>query len=223
MSQNDYLYIMVSGTGTAIAKTIRLISRYSYNHVSLSLDPSFQNWVSFARVRKGTPLVGSFVSENLNRLSSTGKHLPVMIFRVPIDNEKKQKLEKVFALADKQTDVLLYNSFDCLMAGIGRQYPMAGSYTCLSFGNAITGNNFLTIEDFSNHLMDHLYYQGDLWDLVTRPEHNPSETYFDAQGFFRSTKQTCDFFYNLNRRRHCRNSFPDPIAAILTETKPTIA
>ena len=58
------IFILVSQTGTGMAKLIRCVSRYPYNHVSLTLDPSLTKWYSFARYVRDVPLHGGLVSES---------------------------------------------------------------------------------------------------------------------------------------------------------------
>ena len=42
MAETKSLYVMISRTDTGVGKLIRRLSRYPYNHVSLSLDPTFK-------------------------------------------------------------------------------------------------------------------------------------------------------------------------------------
>ena len=42
MAEKRYLYLMVSRTDTNIGRIIRVFSRYPYNHVSLSIDPTLR-------------------------------------------------------------------------------------------------------------------------------------------------------------------------------------
>ena len=61
MDHTPALYVMLTQTGTWMGKLICLFTHYEFNHVSVSLDPTFRNWVSFARYVRGVPLAGGFV------------------------------------------------------------------------------------------------------------------------------------------------------------------
>ena len=56
MSSRRQLFILVSQTHTGIARLIRGVCNYPYNHVSVTLDPSLRRWYSFARYVQDAPL-----------------------------------------------------------------------------------------------------------------------------------------------------------------------
>ena len=72
MRQTRTLYVMISRTTTHMAKFIRKCSRYPYNHVSLTLDPGFKTWYSFARYHKDAPFYSGFIREPVERFLADG-------------------------------------------------------------------------------------------------------------------------------------------------------
>ena len=103
MSKRHYLYLMISRTPTKMGKFIRIFTRFSYNHVSLSLDPTLQHWVSFARYVQQVPLAGGFVQENAPRFSAMAGSIPVRIYRVELSESHYRGLLTLFAKAGKRS------------------------------------------------------------------------------------------------------------------------
>lgn len=103
MAETKSLYVMISRTDTGVGKLIRRLSRYPYNHVSLSLDPTFQTWVSFARYVQNVPLYGGFIVEPAERFLAKGERIDVRIFRLDIPEEQHSRLERLFSMARRRT------------------------------------------------------------------------------------------------------------------------
>ena len=94
MAKKRQLYILVSQTQTGIARMIRNVSGYPYNHVSVTMDPSFQRWYSFARYVQDAPLYGGLVSESPQRLCAPDGDILVRAYRVEIPEHTAARLEK---------------------------------------------------------------------------------------------------------------------------------
>lgn len=166
MEKTDTLYVMISKTDTGIGKLIRGISGYPYNHVSLTLDPTFRTWVSFARVYAGIPLYGSFIRESTERYLAKGKQIDVRIFAVPLTERQARQLRQLFALAGKLTDELTYNHLELLASAIGLRFPVSGAYTCLGFARTVLGKDYDSIQALDIDLTPLLFYQGTLNQLA---------------------------------------------------------
>ena len=135
-----HLYVMLSRTDTGMGRFIRFFTREKYNHVSLSLDDTLQQFVSFGRYRQDVPLAGGYVPEPAERLLSCGKTMPVKIFRLDISETDAQGLDTVFGMAGQVP--LIYNSLGALLSSCHIPCPIPGSYTCLEFAGTILGNRF---------------------------------------------------------------------------------
>ena len=122
MAETKSLYVMISRTDTGVGKLIRRLSRYPYNHVSLSLDPTFKTWVSFARYVQNVPLYGGFIVEPAERFLAKGERIDVRIFRLDIPEEQHSRLERLFSMASQADGELLYNTFDVLAAAVGGRF-----------------------------------------------------------------------------------------------------
>lgn len=206
------LYLMLSRTETCMGRTIRTLTRYGYNHVSLSLDPRFQRWVSFARYVQGVPLAGGFVSESPERYLSSGGSVLVRIFQIHIPLSRYRKLKALFAQADRSDSGLIYNTFGALVTPIGLHFAVAGAYTCLEFADAVLGESHRSIRSLDKSLRPHLIYEGPLQELVSDSGSRTSP-YFVRRGPWGGVVDTTVHFARLCGRLFFGHF--DPVAASL--------
>jgi len=181
MAGKRQLFLLVSQTQTGIARMIRGVCRYPYNHVSITLDPSLKRWYSFARYVQDTPLHGGLVSESPRRLCAPEGDILVRAYRVEIPEQRAARLEGLLSLADDPASGLIYNHFDALASVFGGHITLPRCYTCLSFACEILGRQYLTIADLCRALEPCLFYEGPLSRLVNIAEEG-EETYFVPEG-----------------------------------------
>lgn len=184
MTQPRYLYIMLSETHTGMGRFIRNVSRFRYNHVSLTLDPSLRMWYSFARYHRDAPFYSGFIKEPVERFLAESGDANVRIFRREITPERYRRIEQLFLQAGRPETRLLYNYFDAMASVVNQKIAIGGAYTCLSFACAVLERQFRQIEDLNNALIDELYYEGSLKDL-TPDSGARDDTYFTNIGFVR--------------------------------------
>jgi hypothetical protein len=209
MQEANYLYIMLSRTGTGMGKVIRAFTHNEYNHVSLTLAPSFERFVSFARYTQGVALAGGFVMETPQRFLSAGQPVPVRIYRVDVTQERYEQLSSLFSLAESRTD-LIYNSLGALLSTWHLQCHIPGTYTCLEFAAAVLGKSFRSLQELQSFLEPYEVCRGNLNELV-KDNGDRSETYFTRRGFLRGTADTIAHFTRLTGRLLRISKCHDPI------------
>lgn len=210
MADTRYLYVMISQTDTGIAQLIRTFSRYPYNHVSMTLDPSLRNWCSFARYHQDAPFYSGFIKEPVERFLAKTGDAHVRIFRLEISNERAKRIEQLFLQAGRTETRLIYNYFDAVASVLNLKIAISGSYTCLSFACAVIGRQYRQIEDLNNALEPNLFYEGSLAQLV--PDSGCREdTFFQPIGFFKGTWRSAKQLALVTARfiRHRRGDFVD--------------
>lgn len=215
MNYNKKLYVMISKTDTGVGKLIRQVTKFPYNHVSLTLDDSLRTWVSFARYIQDTPLYGGFIVEPVERYLAKGQRIEVRIFAVDIPESRYLVLKELFALAGKKDPRLLYNLFELVTASVGIDVPIPGAYTCLGFANTIFGTHHKTIQAFNTHWEPCLFYEGSLADLA--PDSGcRDDIYFTRLGFRRGTAYSLNAIVNLLRFAFSRKRV-DPVTEALNK------
>ncbi len=193
------LYLMISQTGTGMGRMIRAVSRYPYNHVSLSLDPALRQWVSFARYSENMPLYGGFICESPERYLASGRDVSVRIFRLEIQESHAQRLETLFAQAGSRDFRLIYNTYDAIASTLHCRFPIPNAYTCLSFACTVLELPCRTIRDLDRYLSPLLYYEGPLSTLAT-DSGSRTDDYFRRLGMLRGYWNTARHFALLSGR-----------------------
>ncbi|MCQ2465185.1 MAG: hypothetical protein MJ095_06355 [Oscillospiraceae bacterium] len=89
---NDAIYIIVSQTGTIVAKIIKFFTRKPYNHSSVSTDITLSDMYSFCRNQIFFPLPAGFNQEIVGE-GTLGlfREIPCEIYRLPVTSEQKEK------------------------------------------------------------------------------------------------------------------------------------
>ena len=206
-----YLYVMLSRTDTGMGKVIRRFTAGEYNHVSLGLDDSLGQFVSFARYRVDVPLAGGYITEPARRLLSAGESLPVRIFRLEISQTDALSLEEIFRLAGCRESGLIYNSLGALMSTWHIPCPVPGAYTCLDFAGAILGASFPDIASLGEALSPWEVFHGDYFAIA--PTDDADNDYFLRRGFLKGTGDTLAHFGRLLLRVLRLKKISDPIAS----------
>ena len=193
------LYIMISETHTGIARLIRGVTRYPYNHVSLTLDPSLRQWYSFARFVQDAPFYGGFIREPIERFLAGEEDVQVRIFQVEIPEYQALQLEGLYEKASRSDSGLLYNLFDAAASGIGCSLPIPDAHTCLSFACSVLGQYHKTIRSLSTALEPYLIYEGSLAQLVP-DSGDRDDIYFTSVGLLGGTLKSAKQFGILTTR-----------------------
>lgn len=196
------VYIMASQTDTGIARLIRAVTHYPYNHVSLTLDPAFSSWYSFARYTQDAPLYGGFIHESPARLLGERADTRVRIFRVDIPEKSAKELEALLPLAGRRDSGLIYNHFDAIASVLGSHVPVPGCYTCLSFACHVLGKDFCRIEELCNALSPWEIYEGSLSELLHQ-EASRKDVYYSHMGLLRSSSHSAALLGLLLYRTLC--------------------
>lgn len=166
MIRTRKLFLMVSRTDTGVARCIRALSRYPYNHVSLTMDPQLRSWYSFARFVQDAPFYGGFIREPVERFYAENGDAQVRIYRVDIPEVTAQALEKMVEKAGRQDNVFLYNYFDALASALGGHVQIANAHTCLSFACSILDTYHVNIRSLCEELAPWLIFEGTLSSVL---------------------------------------------------------
>lgn len=220
MEQQRHLYIMLSRTGTGMAKVIRLFTRAHYNHVSLSLDDDLHHFVSFARYAQDVALAGGYITEPAERILASGDQIPVRIFRMEIPPARYEQLKSLFALAGDRKTGLIYNSLGAMLSTWHIPCPIPGAYTCLEFAGAVLGQRFRSLQALERYLAPFEIYQGELAAIVTDTGCR-TDPFFRRRGFFPGIGDTAVHFLRLFGRALHITRCNDPIAAYETGLCPS--
>ncbi len=186
MVHTKELYVMVSRTETGIARIIRAVSGYPYNHVSVTPDPTLRSWYSFARYVRSAPFYSGFICESPERLSAETGEAQVRIYRVEVPAVNVQGLEELIPLAGAPDSGLIYNHFDALANSLGCHVPVPRCHTCLSFACELLDQRHTSIASLCDALAPCLIYEGALSRRIPLEEAE-MDAYFSHMGWVRGS------------------------------------
>lgn len=104
------VYLVLSYTGTMLAKIVRFYTRKEYSHVSISLDKDLKRMYSFGRLNPYNAFIGGFVHESLD--TGTFKRFyktKTTIYEVDITDEQYDKLLKLINYFEKKKELYRFN------------------------------------------------------------------------------------------------------------------
>lgn len=91
----DYLFVLLSQTGTRVARFIRFFTKKPYNHASVATDLSLDEMYSFCRTYVHFPLPATFNQEIVGE-GTLGRYpvIPCEIYMIPVTKETKQEFHQ---------------------------------------------------------------------------------------------------------------------------------
>lgn len=129
------IYLLFSGTGTLLSRTIDLYTGKSLNHVSLSLDRALTRVYSFGRKRPSNPFSGGFVKEDFN--SPLFNQTNCAIYELEVTEEAYNQLSKKISLMELEQHLYNYNFLGLLGVMFNIEFHRERAYFCSQFVAAI--------------------------------------------------------------------------------------
>ncbi|MGF6375169.1 hypothetical protein M2140_000203 [Clostridiales Family XIII bacterium PM5-7] len=153
------VYVVVSRTNTLVGKVIRIMTKFEYNHVSVSLCEDIQPMFSFARYRGRSFWRGGFVEESWLRYLYQGKDVSIKVFELETETENYEKIKNEIVNMMENAKDYRYDFSGLLF----KKHQQDNNKTCLSFATEIlkmtTGNpqlEFKNIELLCMYLNQYL-------------------------------------------------------------------
>lgn len=168
-----YVYVLLTGTNTIVARLIRLYTRKPFSHASIALDVELEELYSFARKQRFNPLNSGFVKENLNTgVFGADKNARCGVYRIPVTEEQYEYASKeIKHFAENQKDYG-YNYIGLFSAMFGINVADGTHFMCSQFVYHIChksgiaqfpeNNGLVRPFDFHMKLKDNQIYKGKL-------------------------------------------------------------
>ncbi len=136
--ETEKVYIVLSQTGTALSRVLKLLTRAPYNHSSISLDENLQTMYSFGRVNPYNPFIGAFVEES----PSCGtfkrfKNTRVMVLEIEVSSGKRDELGRILSEMLRERARYHYNYLGLFLAAIRVHRKKQNCYYCSEFVKAM--------------------------------------------------------------------------------------
>jgi hypothetical protein len=128
------VYVILSVTPTLMGKIVRLFTRSSFNHSSISLTEDWNEMYSFARYRASNPLVGGFVKEFPQRLSlGKDRNVYIEVYKIPVSDKQFDEIERFIYNIKNDEEENIYNFRAAINILFGCKSNTYKAYTCSDF------------------------------------------------------------------------------------------
>ena len=168
-----YIYVVLTQTGTRVAKAIKYFTQAPYNHVSITTDKELCERFSFCRYKTRLPLPAGFTFENVNGgMFNLFHSVPCQIFGIKVTKEELERYNKVIQHFRKETKLYSYNVLGLVTMPLGIPFKRKNRFVCSQFvahvleeAGIVTFNksiSLITPDDFRYIPNASLLYSGDI-------------------------------------------------------------
>lgn len=126
------IHLVFSSTQNKMGRAIRGITKFEYNHVSVSVD-GMKTLYSFARYYRDTPLSGGFVRESRARYLCEKHPAKVAICEIDVTDAQHVKATEFIEKFSANDNYYIYNLASAAVSPIHIRIPISRAYTCVEF------------------------------------------------------------------------------------------
>lgn len=125
------IYILLTDTGTWFTKCIKLYTKKTFNHASLSLDKDFHQVYSFGRKNPYNPFFGGFVKENWR--NPFFRHTTCAIYACTISNNQYNDIQAFLKELNECKHQYRYNLLGLFAILFNIELERSNAYFCSQF------------------------------------------------------------------------------------------
>lgn len=172
--ENNYVYVLVSQSGTTVSKILKIFTRKPYNHVSVACEENLKEMYSFCRNRPERPLPATFNKEIIGE-GTLGKYnfIPCELYRIPVTDKQKELFSENLEYFKKNRHCFSYNCIGLGFIALKIAYRRKNKFVCSQFVGYILEKSGInsqiskpvclqTPEDFRHMPEAELIYKGNL-------------------------------------------------------------
>lgn len=128
------IYLVMSQTGSMLSRTIKLISRKNYNHISISLSEDLNYMYSFGRRKAYNPFIGRFVIEGVDMGAFLRfKDTVCRVIKVDVtDSQYEMLCSNIYDMIENK-DAYKYNFLGLLLAAFNVRVTFDNKFYCSEF------------------------------------------------------------------------------------------
>ena len=128
------IYIVLTFTGTILARLVRFYTRKEYSHVSIALDEDLTMMYSFGRLNPYNAFIGGFVREGINygtfgRFKNTRCNIKCL----EVTDEQYYELKRLIKKFDKRKRIYKFNVVGLFAVALNLKVQKANSFYCAEF------------------------------------------------------------------------------------------
>ncbi len=129
-----YVYVLLTGTNTVLAKTIRIYTGEPFSHASISLDKELVELYSFARKQRFNPFNAGFVKEDIEcGVFGADKNAHCGVYEIPVTEEEYEKIANMIAYFSEHRNDFGYNVKGLFAAAFDKEVADGKHFMCSQF------------------------------------------------------------------------------------------
>ena len=133
-SQGQYLYVVLTQTGTRISRAVKLFTKAPYNHTSIASDNDLAEMFSFCRYHKRTPLPAGFSREKINAgVFEMFSSVPCEVFAIKVTDEQLEKYNSLITHFIVNKKIYSYNVLGLFAMAFGLRLGRKNTFVCSHF------------------------------------------------------------------------------------------
>lgn len=125
------IYIIFTDTGTLFTKLIKLYTKKSLNHVSVSFDDQLKEIYSFGRKKPYNPFIGGFVKEKI--AEGLFKKASCAIYSFTISDWEYEQMQKKVRQMEAEKELYKYNLLGLFAIIFNYQLNRKYAFFCSQF------------------------------------------------------------------------------------------
>lgn len=167
------IYVILTHTGTALSRLIKVYTRDEFSHVSIALDSELQEMYSFGRLNAYNPFFGGFVHEHID--SGTFKRFKntnSCVYEVTVTDEEYENIKNTIKYFNDHKNEYKFNFVGLFAVSLNKRITFNNRYYCAEFvkyaldksGYELKLPEIIKPEDFKDIEEAHVVYRGLLRD-----------------------------------------------------------
>lgn len=172
--EKQYIYLVLTRTGTVISKAISFITGKRYTHASIASNIMLTDMYSFCRDKKETPLPANFNHEDIDtEVFGACKAIPCEVYRIPVTYEQLERYNDVIRHFILNRESYTYDIGALFLMALHIPYHMRNKFTCSVWVGFVLGKSgiehdikkhpsLIEPENFRSIRSAELIYKGDL-------------------------------------------------------------
>jgi hypothetical protein len=174
MQEFKKVYILLTYTGTFPSKLIKLYTKKTFSHVSISLDKDLTELYSFGRKYLRFPFIGGFIQENPSiGVFALYPDTLCRLYEIPVSKRQYTKIKQEIEKFKSQKSKYSYNFIGLAGLMLNRRIVVKDRYFCSQFVAKVLedskvnlfdkSSEFVTVEDFNIQLVNNpMIFEGNL-------------------------------------------------------------
>lgn len=133
MMKQRFIYVVFIKALTGLGKFSRMLNKYEYTHIAVSLEESLEDFVTFSRKAHHAPFLAGFMHERREHYAfGEHKSVKVKVYRLPVSEADFKRIQEYVLRIERDKDYI-FNLYGMLTMPVLHGLPIYKAHNCMSF------------------------------------------------------------------------------------------